>query len=38
MVSEISELEDKANVNLRKLSMLLDNLSFNLSKEKMDKL
>ena len=36
-MSEILKLEDKANANLKKLSNLLDNLSFNLSKEKTEK-
>ena len=36
-MSEILKLEDKANTNLKKLSNLLDNLSFNLSKEKTEK-
>ena len=36
-MSEILKLEDKVNSNLKKLSMLLDNLSFNLSKEKTEK-
>ena len=34
---EILKLEDKANKNFKKLSIILDNLSFNLSKGKTEK-
>ena len=36
-MSEIIHLEDNANILLKKLDILIDNLSFNLSKEKTEK-